>query len=78
MLTKIPFNVEHLSCCLVVLFVFHSYDSRQKLSVSNCMQQKSKIKHAMLIHSQDKGSSSESCMFYVFRLLVYTVIIILR
>lgn len=65
MLTIIPFNVEHLSCCLLVLFVFHSYDSRQKLPVSNCTPQKSKIKQWMLTHGQDKGLSSESCMLYI-------------
>lgn len=90
MLPVIPFNVEHLSCCLRVLFVFHSYDSRQKLPVSNCTPQMSKIKQWMLTHGQDKGLSSESCKLHIWspgldcdrhteeRVLMYTFVPSLR
>lgn len=58
---KMPFNAEHLSRCLLVLLVLLFYQSRQILSVSNCLLQMSNIKHLMLPHRQDKGSRSESC-----------------
>lgn len=59
---KIPFNAEHLSCCLLVRLALQFYQSRQILSVPNCLLQMSSIKHLMQPHRQGQGSPSESCV----------------